>query len=92
MKHKARLCAHGGLQPWGGGGRDYCETYSPVVNWVSARVLMVLSLIHGFETKSIDFVLAFPQADLDTDVYMELSFCFDFEDKRSCVLKLNKSL
>ena len=89
MKYKARLCAHGGMQRW---GEDYWETYSPVVNWVSVRALMVLSLIHGLETKSIDFVLAFPQADLDTDVYMELPFGFDCDGSRSYVLKLNKSL
>ena len=89
MKHKARLCAHGGMQRW---GEDYWETYSPVVNWVTVRTLMALSLIHGLETKSIDFVLAFPQADLDTDVYMELPFGFDFAGSRSYVLKLNKSL
>jgi hypothetical protein len=28
--------------------------------------------IHGLKSKSIDFVLAFPQADLDVPVYMEL--------------------
>jgi len=28
-KHKARLCAHGGMQMW---GQNYWETYSPVVS------------------------------------------------------------
>ena len=89
MKYKARLCAHGGMQKW---GVDYWETYSPVVNWVTVRTLMALSQIHGLETKSIDFVLAFPQADLDTDVFMELPFGFDVDGSRNFVLKLNKSL
>jgi hypothetical protein len=31
-KHKARLCAHGGMQTW---GQNYWETYAPVVNWAS---------------------------------------------------------
>ena len=31
-KHKARLCAHGGIQQW---GVNYWETLSPVVNWMS---------------------------------------------------------
>ena len=32
LKHKARLCAHGGMQKWG----DSCwETYSPVVNMLT---------------------------------------------------------
>ncbi len=31
-KHKACLCAHGGMQTW---GQNYWETYALVVNWVS---------------------------------------------------------
>ena len=68
-KHKARLCAHGGMQQW---GINYWETYAPVVNWISIRFLLVLSEIVGLESKALDFVLAFPQADLDVPVYMEL--------------------
>ena len=68
-KHKARLCAHGGMQQW---GVNYWETYAPVVNWISIRFLLVLSEIVGLESKAVDFVLAFPQADLDVPVYMEL--------------------
>jgi hypothetical protein len=35
-------------------------------------LLLALCNIHGLESKSIDFVLAFPQADLDVDIWMEL--------------------
>ena len=31
LKHKAQLCAHGGMQKW---GENYWETYSPTVSWV----------------------------------------------------------
>jgi hypothetical protein len=89
LKHKARLCAHGGMQTW---GVNYWETYAPVVNWLSVRTLLALSIIHDLETRSIDFVLAFPQADLDVDIYMELPFGFDFDGKRNFILKLNKNL
>lgn len=68
-KHKARLCAHGGMQQW---GINYWETYAPVVNWISVRFLMIISEILGLETQAIDFVLAFPQAKLDVPVYMYL--------------------
>ncbi len=40
--------------------------------WASVRLLLVVAKIHGLESKSIDFVLAFPQADLDVLVFMEL--------------------
>ena len=75
-KHKARICAHGGMQEW---GENYWETYSPVVNMLSVKLLLVIAKIHGLESKSIDFVLAFPQADLDVDVWMELPVGFDPE-------------
>ena len=93
-KHKARLCAHGGQQTW---GLDYWETYAPVVTWASVRLLLIVAKIHGLESKSIDFVLAFPQAELDVDIYMELPAGVnpvDVSDKnrRRYVLKLNKSL
>ena len=68
-KHKAQLCAHGGMQQW---GVSYWETYSPVVNMLTICLLLALCNIHGLESKSIDFILAFPQADLDVDIWMEL--------------------
>ena len=68
-KYKSRLCAHGGMQQW---GVDYWETYAPVVNWLSVRLLLILSVVHGWHSKSIDFVLAFPQAKLEEDMFMEL--------------------
>ena len=93
-KYKARLCAHGGMQTW---GENYWETYAPVVNWMSVRILFALSVIHDLDARSVDFVLAFPQAPLDIDVFMELPYGFSVEGKtdgvsKGYVLKLNKSL
>jgi hypothetical protein len=91
-KHKARLCAHGGMQTW---GQNYWETYAPVVNWASVRILLAVAKIHGLPSKSIDFVLAFPQADLEVPVYMELPLGFDTPDNENLkfyILRLNKSL
>jgi hypothetical protein len=41
-KHKARLCAHGGMQAQ---GQNYWETYAPVVNWVSICILLAVAKI-----------------------------------------------
>lgn len=46
-KHKARLCAHGGMHQW---GINYWETYAPVVNWISVRFLLILAQLLGLET------------------------------------------
>ena len=91
-KHKARLCAHGGVQTW---GTNYWETYAPVINWASGCLLLAVDKIHGLPSKSIDFVLAFPQADLEVPVYMELPLGFDApqnESHKLYVLCLNKRL
>lgn len=91
LKHKARLCAHGGMQKW---GDSYWETYSPTVNWLSVRALLAISLINDFATSTIDFTLAFPQVDLDVDVFMELPTGMVGPDgsRKGYILKLNKSL
>ena len=38
VKHKARLCAHGGTQQW---GTNYWEPYSPVVYMVTVRLILL---------------------------------------------------
>jgi hypothetical protein len=69
LKHKARLCAHGGMQVH---GENYWDTYAPVVNWISIRMMLTIAVIHKMYTTSIDFTLAFPQADTDVTIYMEV--------------------
>ena len=64
-KYKSRICAHGGMQEK---GIKYWETYAPVVQWMSVRIMLTLSVIENLHTKSIDFVLAYPQANLDMDI------------------------
>jgi hypothetical protein len=89
---EARLCAHGGMQTW---GENYWETYAPVVKWASVCLILAIAKIHGLLSKSIDFVLAFSQSDLELPVYMELPIGFDAPNSDNCkfyVLRLNKSL
>ena len=92
-KHKARLCAHGGMQQW---GVNYWETYSPVVNWISVRMLLSIAIMNDLPTTAIDFVLAFPQATLGPDelIYMEMPAGMDSPgtDRKQYVLKLRKNL
>ena len=69
LKHKARLCAHGGMQQW---GDSYWETYYPVVNMLSVRLILAISKLHNLDSKAIYFVLAFPQAYLEEDIFIYL--------------------
>ena len=68
-KWKARLTVHGGQQEK---GINFWETYAPVVNWFSIRLLLAKAIMLKWHTRQVDFVLAYPQADVETDIYMKL--------------------
>ena len=67
-KWKARLCAggHKSIE-----NVNYWATYSPVVSRSAVRLILVLELINNWTMRSIDFVMAFPQAHTKTDIYMK---------------------
>ncbi|KAI2513027.1 hypothetical protein MHU86_1318 [Fragilaria crotonensis] len=89
-KWKARLNAHGGKQVQ---GINFWETYSPVVNWTSIRLHLILALLSGHRTRQINFILAYPQADAECDMYMEIPQGFHHEgQRRTHVLKLLKNI
>ena len=69
IKWKAHMNVHGGQQEH---GVHYWETYAPVVNWFSIRLLLSQALMHNWYTKQVDFVLAFPQAEPECKMYMHL--------------------
>jgi hypothetical protein len=98
IKWKARLCA--------GGHRsieniDYWSTYSPVVSWSTVRLMIVFALLNDWHMESIDFVLAYPQAPVKTDIYMTpprvppnfiIPDLPSFSDRLTKVYKLIKNL
>jgi hypothetical protein len=89
-KWKARLNVHGGKQTQ---GIDYWETYAAALKWSSIRFFLVQSLINGWHTRQLDFVLAHPQADVECDLYLEIPQGFEFEGSRKThCLKLIKNL
>ena len=78
VKYKARLCAHGGQTVQ---GIHFDNTFAPVVTWTTIRFLLILSLIYGWDTRQIDFVLAYPQAKVSHDIYMLIPEKFKVKDK-----------
>ena len=54
-------------------GVAYWETYAPVENLLVIRSLLAISSIHAFPIRSINFVLAFPQYNIDVDVFMDIN-------------------
>jgi hypothetical protein len=72
------------------------DTYAPAVTWASICLLLIVAKVHGLQSESINFVLTFPQADLDVPVYMELPAGINPVDvsdidQHKYVLNLNKS-
>ncbi len=68
-KHKARLNLHGGKQEF---GMRYYDTYAPVVTWFAIQLLIVFGILFSWSLWQVDFVMAYPQAPIEMDMYMEL--------------------
>ena len=66
-KWKARLNVHGGQQDH---GVHYWVTYAPVVTWHTVRFFLILSLILGWQSRQLDFVMAYPQAPAEMPLYI----------------------
>jgi hypothetical protein len=77
LKHKARLCPHGGHQIE---GEHFWATYAPVVNWRTVRLVLVLSLLADLKSRQIDYVNAFSQAPADCDIFMNIPAGFSVHD------------
>ena len=74
-------------------GQDYFETYSPVETYIVIRFVMILCLILRWISKQVDFVLDFPQAAIEHDMYMELpAGIIPAESSKDYVLLLRKNL
>ena len=87
--HRSRFCVRGDQQEY---GVNYFETFAPVVQWSTIRILLILILTNNWTTRVIDYTNAFPQAVIDTDIYVEPPALFGSKSGEDKVLKLRKSL
>ena len=46
---------------------------------LSVRLILAIDKLHNLDSKAIDFVLAFPQADLQEDIWMYLPIGFQVD-------------
>ncbi|KAF8783371.1 Retrovirus-related Pol polyprotein like [Argiope bruennichi] len=91
-RYKSRLVAKGFSQIE---GIDYNETFSPVVRYVTLRVLLAYAAIYDWEIDQMDAVMAFVQGTLDEEIYMKIPEGFNEyygKNHEKKVLKLNKAL
>ena len=68
-KWKARLNLDGSKQVV---GEHYDQTYAPVTSWETIRLLLAMVLRNGWKTRQLDYVLAFPQAPVEGEMYMQI--------------------
>ena len=84
VKHKARLVARGFSQKF---GVDFGETYSPVANMSSIRIILSIAAIKGWKTHTMDVVAAYLNSDMDYEVYMNQPEGHEDGSGRHCRVK-----
>ena len=91
-KFKARFCDQGDMQLE---GIDFFETYAPVDQWTTVRLILILEVLLGLKSKqgnvTADFLLA--DSGEDEKVFVDMPRGFEVKGKngRNKVLKLKKT-
>ena len=95
IRYKARLVAQGFSQR---PGIDYDETYSPVMDAITFRYLISLTVSKKLEMRLMDVVTAYLYGSLDSDIYMKIPEGFKMPEalstkpKEMYLIKLQRSL
>jgi hypothetical protein len=90
--HKARIAFDGSRMEH---GVHYDQVYAPVASWGSIRLMLALTAGLKWHSIQIDYVLAFPQAPVEREVYMEIPRGYELDDgkqKQDYALKLHANL
>ncbi|KAE8995982.1 hypothetical protein PR002_g19461 [Phytophthora rubi] len=87
VRYKARLVAKGFKQKY---GIDFFETYSPVANMNSIRVVVSVCAAYEYRMEQLDADTAFLNSELKDRVYMEVPF--GIENARDYQCQLNKAI
>lgn len=89
LRYKARLVARGFSQEL---GRDYDETFSPVVRGESIRTLLALANREDMLLHQMDVTTAFLNGKLEEEVFMQQPEGYEERGKEHQVCKLHKSI
>ena len=91
-KYKARLNIDGSKMIK---GEHYDQTYAPVASWKFIRLLLTLVAKYNWHSRQLDYVLAFPQAPVEREIYMQIpkGFKLDLpEGGENHVLKIHRNI
>ena len=83
-KFKARWVVRGDLQRK---GVDYFETFAPVANLISLRILLTVVCVQDLELDQLDVVSAFLNGLIDTTVFLHQPQGFVVRDGHYCLLR-----
>ena len=86
-KYKTRLNVHGGKHIF---GENYFDTYNPVATWFAIRLLIICAIILNWQLCQVNFIMAYDQAPIECDMYLQLLDYIETEsvNSRTHVLKL----
>ena len=75
-------------------GDTYWTTFALVVLRTTIRCVFIMALLLGWHMRSIDFIMAYTQADVKTDIFMQLPARTTIHgmDPNKHLLKLQKNL
>jgi len=75
-------------------GCNSWDTYAPVATWGSIWLVLAKAIIQGWHSKQIDFVMAYTQAPVKRDMYMEILKDFEVEGDGDgdYVLQIHKNI
>jgi Reverse transcriptase (RNA-dependent DNA polymerase) len=95
VRYKARLVAEDFTQI---SGVDYEETYSPVVDAITLRFLINLTITENLQMRLMDVVTAYLYGSLDNDIYikvpegLKIPEAFKSKSREMYSIKLKRSL
>ena len=70
----------------------YDQTYAPVASWETIRLLLTMVLKNNWKTRQLDYVLAFPQAPAERELYMKIPKGIQVDSSTEYVLKVEQNL
>ena len=71
-------------------GIDFTESYAPVINDITWRILIIIKMIFGYNAKIVDVETAFLYGNLDEQIFMDCPPGMEHEEHKC--LELNKSI
>jgi len=79
LKHKVQLCTDRCQQQY---GVDFFKSYAPVITWTTVHLVLLLSVLLNLHCCQVNFTQAFPQAAIDTPVFLCMPAGWQYTDEQ----------